>query len=1185
MGTSSAPVPGGAQPARQAVDFNEAIKFVNKIKARFTQDAEVYKQFLEILQTYSQEQRSITEVYEHVAILFKDHPDLLTEFTHFLPDHGNQTGTQGAAVRGQGANNRGRVKTKASSGPRRQPQKPPPKKEPVGEYMNPKEIAFFLSMKRQLGSLELYHETLKMLNLYTEDMVTRDELLALVKEVFGTKHECLFHSLKQFIDDIAPPADSSPATMADQEAQTKRMELMQMLPISQVPDDSCEQFGPSYRHLPSAFTLQRCSGRLDDLLCDGVLNDKWVACPRGVQASAGEMPFTLSNRNKFEEKLIKSEDERFTLDLLIGSNSALVDELEIINSELARHTPEERLKLSLSDKCLSAVHKRCIERVYGPDFDEQILKLLHRNPAVAVPVVLDRLRKKQDEWTRLRVECRKDWNDTATELHRKALDYRSFYFKQRDEAAVDEKSLLAEISDRPVGSCLELKLPCSPTVQGRSLAAARFVMHEIFDEATSRDCAAVMQDLMRGMFGLCWVETELPPIGGDDEDGMQTEDGEEQEQELVSTAATSAAENSDSAPARGDSQSEAPLKDTGATATGQTHNEESGSHRPDTENGGIIPPTNPTAVDALAGSDSRSDNDRANTQPANEGELSVEATDKVAIDGHAGARDPDNDGMKDSAVVKEADAAAGAEDDGDETDAMDTRESDDETDSDSDSVDGSAFDDDDLNNYGADYGISETGETDDEDGARDDAGEDCGESAEDGEDTDDADHHILDEDGADGDGAADNESETAYQPREFMYEMARHACAKALQVPICTQERAGRTINSVAATDLAARVEIAKERYASSVELDGSVKSESDTGADSSKIEQDSTAEGSDHSSAVVAAPAEVEAKASSRCRKVSSVFYGNEAFYLFFRMYQMLCDRMDRAFQLARRATTRRRRRAALAPLDLHNKFLELLARLLASLSSSNPSNDKARLEFAEQVRLLLGPNAYTLCNLAEIIERTVQRLHALACAQAGNATVCQRLVELHALHTARTSSAKTTVTEGLMDSIYRASVCDLLGPDVNCYKFEWSAPSSHQRYGALLIRLVEPGLSASALCPEQEMRLATAYSNQLAASADAAASSRRVFLKRNVRTCTLPSRSARLADVVQVNGLEMAVSVHYANPSTETDVAADAQRGFTSVVSASKRRRLSKPAGAPKRVVFVADTEDILYRRKHRK
>jgi hypothetical protein len=115
--------------------------------------------------------------------------------------------------------------------------------------------------------------------------------------------------------------------------------------------------------------------------------------------------------------------------------------------------------------------------------------------------------------------------------------------------------------------------------------------------------------------------------------------------------------------------------------------------------------------------------------------------------------------------------------------------------------------------------------------------------------------------------------------------------------------------------------------------------------------------------------------------------------------------------------------------------------------------------------------------------------------------------------------------------------------------------------------------------------MHLATAYSNKLATPADAAVPPRNVFLKRNVRACSLPSRSARLADVVQVNGLEMAVSVHYAKPLAETDEAAAAEHGFMSVVSASKRRRLSRPAGLSKRVVFVADTEDILYRRKHRK
>lgn len=46
----------------------------------------MYKAFLEILNMYRKEEKSIAEVYEEVAQLFKHHPDLLEEFTHFLPD-------------------------------------------------------------------------------------------------------------------------------------------------------------------------------------------------------------------------------------------------------------------------------------------------------------------------------------------------------------------------------------------------------------------------------------------------------------------------------------------------------------------------------------------------------------------------------------------------------------------------------------------------------------------------------------------------------------------------------------------------------------------------------------------------------------------------------------------------------------------------------------------------------------------------------------------------------------------------------------------------------------------------------------------------------------------------------------------------------------------------------------------
>jgi paired amphipathic helix protein Sin3a len=114
----------------QQLEFNHAINYVNKIKTRFSTQLDVYKSFLEILHTYQKEQRSIsevrgptlglsvpemlsvlccrahsagprscysmpsghrrlprrTQVYQQVATLFVSHPDLLEEFSQFLPE-------------------------------------------------------------------------------------------------------------------------------------------------------------------------------------------------------------------------------------------------------------------------------------------------------------------------------------------------------------------------------------------------------------------------------------------------------------------------------------------------------------------------------------------------------------------------------------------------------------------------------------------------------------------------------------------------------------------------------------------------------------------------------------------------------------------------------------------------------------------------------------------------------------------------------------------------------------------------------------------------------------------------------------------------------------------------------------------------------------------------------------------
>ena len=69
-----------------AVPDATAITYVTRIRNRFVNEPETYRTFLKILHTYQKEQKGIKEVLEQVSELFADHPDLLAEFTHFLPD-------------------------------------------------------------------------------------------------------------------------------------------------------------------------------------------------------------------------------------------------------------------------------------------------------------------------------------------------------------------------------------------------------------------------------------------------------------------------------------------------------------------------------------------------------------------------------------------------------------------------------------------------------------------------------------------------------------------------------------------------------------------------------------------------------------------------------------------------------------------------------------------------------------------------------------------------------------------------------------------------------------------------------------------------------------------------------------------------------------------------------------------
>ena len=64
----------------------------------YSNDREVYKKFLKLLQNYQEDQKSVKEVHDRVKELFKGHPDLLIEFKQFLPDPPDPTTDAGQAA-------------------------------------------------------------------------------------------------------------------------------------------------------------------------------------------------------------------------------------------------------------------------------------------------------------------------------------------------------------------------------------------------------------------------------------------------------------------------------------------------------------------------------------------------------------------------------------------------------------------------------------------------------------------------------------------------------------------------------------------------------------------------------------------------------------------------------------------------------------------------------------------------------------------------------------------------------------------------------------------------------------------------------------------------------------------------------------------------------------------------------
>ncbi|XP_074569740.1 paired amphipathic helix protein Sin3-like 4 isoform X1 [Curcuma longa] len=562
---------------KKPVEFEEAIDFVNKIKSRFENDEHVYKSFLDILNMYRRDNKSIHEVYEEVAALFLNHQDLLEEFTHFLPDasaisapHNGYPGRAFARRDDKSSimlpsrhfhvDKRDRAYTSHADRDfsvdrpdiehdrkRRRPEKERDRKpdndrkdherdekdlendsgdldnlqhrrkplsrrpdDSIAEHVQqgadgPENIDMYsissstIDDKNALKSVytrefnfcekvkeklhpDTYQEFLKCLHIYSKEIINRTELKNLVNDILGKYpdlmegfYEFLAHceNIDGFLEGVFNKRHTTRPVKIEDKDKEKDQEMVERekdrekervterekvdkgilqkanlflnkekynlwKPISELDLSNCQRCTPSYRFLPKNYPIPPTSHRTE--LGASLLNDFWVSVTSGSE----DYSFKHMRKNQYEESLFRCEDDRFEMDMLLESvntTTKCVEELlEMMQDPVKPENP-----VHIEDH-LTSLNLRCIERLYG-DHGLDVMDILRKNASLALPVILTRLKQKQEEWSRCRSDFNKVWAEIYSKNYHKSLDHRSFYFKQQDSKNLSTKSLLGEIKE------------------------------------------------------------------------------------------------------------------------------------------------------------------------------------------------------------------------------------------------------------------------------------------------------------------------------------------------------------------------------------------------------------------------------------------------------------------------------------------------------------------------------------------------------------------------------------------------------------------------------------------------------------------------------------------------------------------------------------------------------------------
>jgi len=176
-----------------------------------------------------------------------------------------------------------------------------------------------------------------------------------------------------------------------------------------------------------------------------VLNDEWVSHPTWASEESG---FVAHKKNTYEEALHKSEEERHEYQVHLDSLVRTISILEPLNTRVEEMTNEERnswrLKADFGGPSKWIYHKT-IRKIYGRDSGAEVIQALQDCPGVAVPVVLHRLKQKEDDWRRAMREWGRMWKEVDAKNFYKSLDHQGLVFKSNDKKGITAKHFVNDV--------------------------------------------------------------------------------------------------------------------------------------------------------------------------------------------------------------------------------------------------------------------------------------------------------------------------------------------------------------------------------------------------------------------------------------------------------------------------------------------------------------------------------------------------------------------------------------------------------------------------------------------------------------------------------------------------------------------------------------------------------------------